>query len=113
MRLADREPGRVVARDVLDGLERVAAGDLDLAHVADVEEARARPDGLMLVDDAGVFDGHVPAAVLDHAGAERPVARVERGLPERAGERLRHSLGRVPARPRQPHARLASIEQIE
>ena len=46
MRLADREPGGVVARDVLDGLERVAAGDLDLAHVADVEEARARPDGL-------------------------------------------------------------------
>ena len=42
MRLADREPGGVVARDVLDRLERVAAGDLDLAHVADVEEARAR-----------------------------------------------------------------------
>ena len=102
VRLADGEPGRVVARDVLDGLERVAAGNLDLAHVADVEEARARPHRLMLEDDAGVFDGHVPAAVLDHAGAERPMARVERGLPERAGERLRHSLGRVPARPRQP-----------
>ena len=45
----------------------------------------------MLVDDPRVFDGHVPAAVLDHAGAERSVTRVERGLSERAGERLRHS----------------------
>ena len=91
MRLADREPGGVVGGDVLDGLERVPAGDLDLAHVADVEEAGAGPHGLMLEDDAGVLDWHVPAAELDHAGAERPMTRVERGLLERARERLRHS----------------------
>ena len=91
MRLANREPRGIVARDVLHRLEGVAAGDLDLAHVADVEEPRARSDGLMLVDDARVFDRHVPAAELDHAGAERTVTRVERSLLERAGERLRHS----------------------
>jgi hypothetical protein len=86
-----RQSGRVIAGDVLDGLEGVAAGDLDLAHVADVEEARPRPHRLVLEGNAGVFDGHVPAAVLDHASAERAVTHVERGLLERAGERLRHS----------------------
>ena len=38
VRLADGEPGGVVARDVLDRLEGVAARDLDLAHVADIEQ---------------------------------------------------------------------------
>ena len=91
MGLADGEPGGVVARDVLDCREGVAARNLDLAHVADIEQPAAGPDGLMLVDDPRVLDGHVPTAVLDHAGAERSVTRVERGLSERARERLRHS----------------------
>ena len=59
------------------------AGQLDLAHVADVEQPGARADGQVLVGDAGVFDGHVPAAELDHASAGRPVPGVEWSLLER------------------------------
>ena len=43
LNLPDRQPGRVVAGEPLDGRERVGAGHLDLAHVADVERpARVR-----------------------------------------------------------------------
>ena len=38
----------------------------------------------------GVFDRHVPAAELDHAGAERPVPRVERRLLQGARNSLSH-----------------------
>jgi hypothetical protein len=69
-----------------------AAGDLDLAHVADVEEPRARPHGHVLVGDAGVLDGHVPAAEFDHAGAERAMPRVERGFLQGIRRRLGHRL---------------------
>ena len=65
---------------MLDRLQRVGAGDLDLAHVRDVEQPGPRADGHVLVDDARVFDGHVPAAELDHARTERAMPRVERGL---------------------------------
>ena len=54
-------------------------------HVADVEEAGAAARGEVLGDDArGVLDGHVPAAEVDHAGAERHVTVVERRALERA-----------------------------
>ena len=52
LRLPDLQLRRVVARDALDGGQRVLAGDFDLAHVADVEEAGARADGHVLRDDA-------------------------------------------------------------
>ena len=73
LRLPDLQLGGVVARDPLDGGQRVLAGDLDLAHVADVEQAGARAHGQVLVGDAGILDGHVPAAERHHAGAERDV----------------------------------------
>ena len=78
--LADRQLGRVVARDALDAGQGVASGHLDLAHVADVEQAGARAHRQVLVGDAAVFDGHLPAAERHHAGAERDVASVQSSL---------------------------------
>ena len=77
---------------MLDRGQRVRAGDLDLPHVADVEQPGARAHGHVLVDDAGVFDRHVPAAELDHAGAERAVPGVERRLLEGRRAGLRHGI---------------------
>jgi hypothetical protein len=60
----------------------ILAGDLDLAHVADVEDTGARAHGEMLVGDAGILDGHVPAGVGDHAGVHTAMTRIQRGLAE-------------------------------
>ena len=43
--LTDGEPRGVVRRNPLDGGQSILAGDLDLAHVADIEETGARADG--------------------------------------------------------------------
>ena len=86
LRLADRQLRRVVARDALDPGQGIASGHLNLAHVADVEQAGARPNGQMLVGDAAVFDRHLPATERDHAGAQRDVAGVQRRATE--GRRL-------------------------
>ena len=85
LRLADlRASTASLRRDALDGGQRVLAGDLDLAHVADVEQAGARAHGHVLVGDAGVFDRHVPAAERHHLRAGGAVAGVERRLLERS-----------------------------
>ena len=46
------------------------AADFDLAHVADIEDAHGRAHGVVLVDDSGVLDGHVPSAEIDHLGPD-------------------------------------------
>ena len=76
----------------LDRGQRVLAGDLDLAHVADVEDAGARPHGHVLVGDARVLDGHVPAGVRHHAGVGGAVTRVERGFAELDSGRVGHEM---------------------
>ena len=81
--LPDREPRGVVARQLLDGRQGIRAGDLDLAHVADVEQPDALAHREVLGRDAGVLDGHVPAAERHHARAQRDVRGVEGGFPER------------------------------
>jgi hypothetical protein len=52
--------------DLLEEGAAVAALDPDAAHVGEVEEADAGADGRMLVDDARVLDGHLPAVEVDH-----------------------------------------------
>ena len=52
MGLAVLEARGVVHGDALDGGERVGTAELDLAHVADVEEADGGADGQMLGDEA-------------------------------------------------------------
>ncbi len=66
--LARGQLRRVVRGQVLDEGQGVLAADDDLAHMADVEEPRPGPDGHVLVDDALVFDGHLPPEEFDHPG---------------------------------------------
>ena len=65
-------------RDSLNGRQRVLAGDFNLAHVADVEQAGAGPDRHVLVGDARVLDRHVPAAERHHLRARGAMPGVER-----------------------------------
>ena len=90
VRLAIFELRGIVHGDVLDGGEGTGAAELDFAHVADVEETDAGAHGHVLGNEAaagaGVFDGHVPAAEVDHPGFEGAVRGVECGLLERSGD---------------------------
>ena len=73
LNLPDLQLRRVVRGDVLHRLERALAGNLDLAHVRDVEQPGRGAHRHVLGGDAGVLDGHVPAAKRDHASAESNV----------------------------------------
>ncbi len=70
----------VVHGDVLHQIQRLRPAHFDLAHVADVEQADALAHGAMLVDDAGVFDRHVPAAEIDHLRAHAAMHGVQRSF---------------------------------
>ena len=84
------ERADVVAGDPVDEGVPVGAGDLELAHVGDVEDADAAPHGVVLGEDAGrVLHRHLPAGERHHLGAERLVAVVERGALERRSWRSR------------------------
>ena len=96
MRLPDAQLRRVVGRDGLNGGETVPAGDLDLAHVTDIEHAGARPHRDVLLGNPRVLDRHVPARERDHLRARGAVASVKRRFLERCGGGLFHAaaLGR-------------------
>jgi hypothetical protein len=49
----------------------------ELAHMADVEDPGVTADGLVLVVDAGIADGHVIAREFDHFGAKCGMERSE------------------------------------
>ena len=66
-----------IGGDVIGQSGGFGAADLDLAHVADIEDAHGVAHGVVLVDDAGVLDGHVPAAEIDHPGTEGSMDRVQ------------------------------------
>ena len=78
MRLAHLQAARVVAGDALDRGQSILAGNLDFAHVADVEETGPRSHRHVLGGDARVLDGHLPAAEGNHPRVGRAVARVKR-----------------------------------
>src|SRR5262245_46284516 len=54
--------------------------DLDLAHVADVEQADRSAHGPVLLEDARVLHRHFPAAKLDEFRTCRLVHRIQRRL---------------------------------
>jgi hypothetical protein len=87
---------------MLYGGERAGAAELDLAHVANVEQAHAGAHGHVFGDEAAagtwIFDGHIPAAKVHHLGFEGAVRRVERGLFERSGGDRRLRSGRMSSR---------------
>ncbi len=88
--LADLQLGGVVHAELLDGGEGAGSAKLDVAHVRDVEEADGGADGHVFGDEAGVLDGHVPAAEVDHLGLVGAVGGVEGGLAE-CGEGVGHA----------------------
>ena len=76
----------VVHGDVLHRFKRLRAGDADVAHVADVEDADAVADREVLLHqaaDGGVLDRHVPAVEVDHLGAQLAMNGVQRGFAQR------------------------------
>jgi hypothetical protein len=76
---------------VLNSWQGLPAGELDVAHVADIEDAGARPHCHVLVDDAaaqrsGIFNWHIPAVELHHPRAHLAVNGVQRSFSD--GRRL-------------------------
>jgi hypothetical protein len=72
----------------LDRGGRIRAGDRDLAHVGNIEEASGRARVQMLVQDpAWILDGHIPAREWHHAGPKLAMQAVERSGLDRFGQR--------------------------
>ena len=72
-----------VGGDEIGELRGFEAVDFDLAHVADIEEADGAAHGVVLIDDAGVLDGHVPPAEIHHSGSQGSMNGMERSGFER------------------------------
>src|SRR4029453_2487862 len=75
------ETADVVHGQLLAQRRRSLPAQLDLAHVAHVEQAAVRPHGAMLVERPGVGDRHVPAGELHDARPELAMRLEERGTP--------------------------------
>ena len=71
-------------------MQRAGAADFDFAHVADVKKAGARADGLVLGDDAGVLQRHIPAAEIDHLCAQAAMDGIQSGFAKFNGGRRVH-----------------------
>ena len=78
LRLKNLEPRGVIRGDVIEERERLRTAELDLAHVAHVEQPGACPDRQVFLHDAGIFNRHLPAAEFHHLGAGRLVSRIQR-----------------------------------
>ena len=101
-------------RSRCDRGERVLPGDLDLAHVADVEQPGPRAHRHVLGGDARVLDRHVPAGERHHAGVGSAMARVQRGFAELGDGRVGHAGARnvrsdLPQLQRRRAARTADV----
>jgi hypothetical protein len=77
MRLAELELRYRIGSDEIGQPRRFGSADLDLAHVADIEQPGRRSHGIVFVDNAGVLHRHVPPAEIHHLGAERTVQAVQ------------------------------------
>jgi hypothetical protein len=62
--------------------EYKALPDTERQHVGDVEQAASGANGVVFLDLRAVVDRHVPAAEVDHFGAEFAVGGIERSLLE-------------------------------
>ena len=74
-----------IGQQVAQELAHPGAVQVDHGHVADVEHARGTAHQVVLVDLRAVVDRHVPAAEVDHLGAERTVGVIEDGLAGHGG----------------------------
>src|SRR5439155_6193550 len=81
--LPNGEPRCVVHRNVLDGGQGFTAGEADIAHVADVKNADASADCIVLSNNSArrrIFDWHLPAVEVDHLCTHLAMGGVERSL---------------------------------
>ena len=93
--------------DALQERERALALDLDLAHVGDVEQAGGGAHRLVLGDEPGVLDGHLPAGEGHHLRAALPVDVVQGCLAEIGHRRARYH---TPARNGSMQARRTCLD---
>src|SRR6185437_9736315 len=86
-RLPVRQPGDIVGDEALQEIERPRTLNAKLAHMRDIEHARALADGAVFFKDAAILNGHLPAAELDETRAQRAMLVIERGTfePRRRG----------------------------
>ena len=68
--LAALEFADVVGQDAVEEFGSGAAAHHDFAHVGYVKQAGGGADGVMFFEDAGVMQGHFPAAEFNQAGAQ-------------------------------------------
>jgi hypothetical protein len=78
--LADAEGGDVLGEQVFEVGRGGGAGQFEFAHVGDVEDGGVLAGVGVFGEDAGVLDGHVPAAEGGDAGVEGEVFGVEWSL---------------------------------
>jgi len=81
----------IVRRDGVQEQVDVFAIEFEQAHVADVEQPGARPDGKVLLAEAAVFDRHFPPGERNHVPAVGAVPGRERSGAKRCG--LAHRIG--------------------
>jgi hypothetical protein len=99
LRAADAHRADVVGEQALQQLQGLRAAGLDLAHVRDVEHAGRLAHGEVLLLDAVVLHGHLPAGEVDQPRAGGEVAVEQDGAAE--GRRRRGGHGaKASERPR-------------
>jgi len=75
LRASGSDPVEIVGQHALEERERGRASELELAHVAHVEDAGVLAHRAVLGDHARVLDGHLPPGEGNHprAGGQVPV----------------------------------------
>ena len=76
--MAGSKAGDVVGEHPVEPGGGGLPADEELAHVGNVEDAGALAHGVVLVDDRGVLDRHVPAGEGDEARAELDMCGFQR-----------------------------------
>ena len=94
--------GHIVRHEVIQKPTRFRSADIDLPHVAHVEQARGSPDRFVLLQDAAILHRHLPAREVDQP---RAVGCME--IPERRALEFTHA--RSIAGRRRGAARLISL----
>ena len=74
-----RDALQIVREQALQRIECAEPEHPELAHVADVEDARGLPYSLVLVDDAGVLHRHLPSRERHHSSPQGEMLLVQRG----------------------------------
>ena len=67
--LRNGEFADVVGRDSLEEGDSASSGDSHPPHMAHIEEPDMGTDGMVLVHDSAVLDGHLPSGEIDEFGA--------------------------------------------